>query len=253
MAAPGGIVRTASGRQTYAPDGLTESMTPGLSDRSHSDATTSDTSGTLTGDTPLQTHDGVGYITEEGKEAVEEPVAEQPPINNRNRAFEPIHAGDTQTLTRIASQLSRSQSHYSGRSSGVSGEGNDLDRTNTLTGLEFGDEVIDPNSPKFDLYKWIRMLMSKIDEDGIKTARAGVVFKDLTIRGSGSALNLQQNVGSILMAPLRIKEHISFGSKPSKTILHSFDGVMKSGEMLIVLGRPGSGCSTLLKTSNCKS
>lgn len=30
-------------------------------------------------------------------------------------------------------------------------------------------------------------------------------------------------------------------------ILHGFDGLIRPGEMLLVLGRPGSGCSTLLK------
>jgi ABC-type multidrug transport system ATPase subunit len=29
--------------------------------------------------------------------------------------------------------------------------------------------------------------------------------------------------------------------------LHSFDGIIKAGELCVVLGRPGSGCSTLLK------
>ena len=31
-------------------------------------------------------------------------------------------------------------------------------------------------------------------------------------------------------------------------ILRNFEGLVKSGEMLVVLGRPGSGCSTLLKS-----
>lgn len=31
-------------------------------------------------------------------------------------------------------------------------------------------------------------------------------------------------------------------------ILQDFDGLVMPGEMLLVLGRPGSGCSTLLKT-----
>lgn len=31
-------------------------------------------------------------------------------------------------------------------------------------------------------------------------------------------------------------------------ILRDFEGLIKSGEMLVVLGKPGSGCSTLLKT-----
>jgi ATP-binding cassette subfamily G (WHITE) protein 2 (SNQ2) len=38
----------------------------------------------------------------------------------------------------------------------------------------------------------------------------------------------------------------SFLPKP-KTILHKFDGAAKAGEMVLVLGRPGSGCSTFLK------
>lgn len=33
-----------------------------------------------------------------------------------------------------------------------------------------------------------------------------------------------------------------------KTILSGFEGVVKSGELLLVLGRPGSGCSTFLRT-----
>lgn len=31
-------------------------------------------------------------------------------------------------------------------------------------------------------------------------------------------------------------------------ILEGLDGVLESGEMLVVLGPPGSGCTTLLKT-----
>ncbi|KAH7060373.1 hypothetical protein B0J12DRAFT_565740, partial [Macrophomina phaseolina] len=31
-------------------------------------------------------------------------------------------------------------------------------------------------------------------------------------------------------------------------ILHHFEGFVEAGEMLVVLGPPGSGCSTLLKT-----
>ncbi|KAG8684720.1 hypothetical protein FRC09_015185, partial [Ceratobasidium sp. 395] len=33
-----------------------------------------------------------------------------------------------------------------------------------------------------------------------------------------------------------------------KTILHSFDGAVRPGEMVLVLGRPGAGCSSFLKT-----
>jgi ABC-type polysaccharide/polyol phosphate transport system ATPase subunit len=84
------------------------------------------------------------------------------------------------------------------------------------------------------------------DENNVVQRRAGVVWKNLKVCGSGSSINLQKNVASLLLAPFRPQEF--FGSKHEKTILNEFDGCLKSGEMLVVLGRPGSGCSTLLKT-----
>jgi ATP-binding cassette subfamily G (WHITE) protein 2 (PDR) len=89
-------------------------------------------------------------------------------------------------------------------------------------------------------------LMSLMGQNNVVQRRAGIVWKNLKVCGSGSAINIQKNVGSLLMAPLRIGEF--FGHGTEKTILNEFDGVLRSGEMLVVLGRPGSGCSTLLKT-----
>jgi ATP-binding cassette subfamily G (WHITE) protein 2 (PDR) len=75
--------------------------------------------------------------------------------------------------------------------------------------------------------------------------KLNVVYKNLNIFGSGSALQLQKTVGDIPMAPFRAGEY--FGKSERKQILHNFDGIIKSGELCVVLGRPGSGCSTLLK------
>jgi ATP-binding cassette, subfamily G (WHITE), member 2, PDR len=72
--------------------------------------------------------------------------------------------------------------------------------------------------------------------------------KNLIVSGTGSTAQFQTNVGSIFMAPFRLHEYFSSGKKPRTTILKHFDGITKSGELLLVLGRPGSGCSTLLKT-----
>lgn len=74
------------------------------------------------------------------------------------------------------------------------------------------------------------------------------MFKNLTVSGTGDAVQLQQTVASVLAGPLKPAEFLHLGKKTPKTILHSFDGLLHSGELLIVLGRPGSGCSTLLKT-----
>ena len=88
--------------------------------------------------------------------------------------------------------------------------------------------------------------MRLMDQNNVVQRRAGIVWKNLRVCGSGSAINIQKNVGSLLLAPLRTREF--FGKRAEKVILNDFEGCLKSGEMLVVLGRPGSGCSTLLKT-----
>jgi ATP-binding cassette subfamily G (WHITE) protein 2 (PDR) len=95
---------------------------------------------------------------------------------------------------------------------------------------------------KLKLFRLIRLM----DENEVIQRRAGVIWKNLKVCGSGSAINIQKNVGSLFLSPLRFRE--SFGKSSEKIILNEFDGVLKTGEMLVVLGRPGSGCSTLLKT-----
>jgi len=35
--------------------------------------------------------------------------------------------------------------------------------------------------------------------------------------------------------------------QPSRTLLHGFSGALHGGEMLLVIGKPGSGCTTFLK------
>ena len=165
----------------------------------------------------------------------------------RQDTIEPIFKGDRAALQRLAStfsgndELARIETNRSQRQSRLS-------KQDTLAGLDFGAEnpVLDPKSPDFDVYKWARMLMRLQDEHHITQRRAGIVWKNLKVSGSGSAINLQKDVSSVLLAPLRFREF--FGKGPEKTILNEFDGVLKSGEMLVVLGRPGSGCSTLLKT-----
>ena len=213
---------------------------------SHPESTT--TSTTLQQSTPLADNHHT-FITEEGKEAAEEPADEEidrkysSDSSERVGAFNPR---DAATLRRIATQTR--QSFVTQRSQSYSAaENGELERKGTLDGLELGDEVFDPKSEKFDLYKWTKKTLQLVDEEGIKLKRAGIVFKNLNVSGSGAALNLQKNVGSMFMAPLRFRETFSFKKTP-RHILHNFDGIMKSGELLIVLGRPGSGCSTLLKS-----
>jgi hypothetical protein len=132
-----------------------------------------------------------------------------------------------------------------------------LQRRNSAAGLEGverqetlppSDPSLDPSSKSFDLSKWLRYFIHELQKEGLTIRTAGVAYKDLAVSGTGDALQLQSTVQSMLTAPLRIGEIFSFKKKEYKPILHRFDGILNGGELLIVLGRPGSGCSTLLKT-----
>ena len=122
------------------------------------------------------------------------------------------------------------------------------ERRDTLAGVVDNDPRLDPENAKFDIYIWARAFMRAMDENKIKIAKSGFTFKDLSVSGSGSSLGLQATVGSVFMAPFRFREHCLFKSRSSKQIIKDFNGIMTSGEMLVVLGRPGSGCSTFLKS-----
>ncbi|KAF5864492.1 hypothetical protein ETB97_007597 [Aspergillus alliaceus] len=159
--------------------------------------------------------------------------------------FESIRPENRAELTRIASDFPLQRRATSTRASEAP-----LQRKDTLEDVDLDHPSLDPTSGQFDQYKWTRMKLKLMDKEGIpRPPSTGVVFQNLNISGSGSALQYQSTVGSILLEPLRPRGWLSFAKQsPEKHILRNFDGLLKSGEMLIVLGRPGSGCSTFLKT-----
>lgn len=156
----------------------------------------------------------------------------------RSQAF--IEEQDRVELQRIATALSH-QRFSTVPSHGPPGSLTDYSEIGT------DDPALNPQNKEFDMGKWLRHFIQRISETGITPSRAGVIYKDLSVSGTGAELLHQETVGSYLLSPLRIGELFSFG-KRHKQILHGFDGLLQSGELLIVLGRPGSGCSTLLKT-----
>lgn len=178
----------------------------------------------------------------EGDSSDEEYASMASPTRDTQRDTMMIEEEDRRELQRIATNLSRRHS--------VASNGRPLS-THISYGQELAtanDPALDPASKSFDLSKWLQNIMQQMRNEGIVPKNAGVAYRDLNVSGTGAALQLQQTVGDFLQAPLRIGEHFSFGKKEPKRILQCFDGILNSGELLIVLGRPGSGCSTLLKT-----
>lgn len=111
-----------------------------------------------------------------------------------------------------------------------------------------GDILLNPANPAFDVYEWAKMTLCALDKANVKVRRVSYAFKNLNVSGLGSTINYQATVASVFMIPHQLRGYITGGKKPQMKILSDFEGVVKSGEMLLVLGRPGSGCSTFLRT-----
>jgi ABC-type multidrug transport system ATPase subunit len=80
---------------------------------------------------------------------------------------------------------------------------------------------------------------------GFKRRELGVTWKNLTVEVLAAEAAVNENMISQFNVPQLIKD---FRRKPPvKPILSDSHGCVKPGEMLLVLGRPGSGCTTLLK------
>ncbi|KYK56269.1 ABC transporter [Drechmeria coniospora] len=86
------------------------------------------------------------------------------------------------------------------------------------------------------------------------TRHSGVVFRNLTVKGVGLGASLQPTVGDIFLGlPRKLRSLFTKGEKtsskpPVRELISNFDGCVRPGELLLVLGRPGSGCTTFLKS-----
>jgi ATP-binding cassette subfamily G (WHITE) protein 2 (SNQ2) len=83
--------------------------------------------------------------------------------------------------------------------------------------------------------------------NAMKPRRLGVTWKDLTVYGNGGGTKIHENTLSQFNIPLQITNgRREKANSDRKVILDNVHGCVKPGEMLLVLGRPGAGCTTLL-------
>ncbi|KAF4978793.1 hypothetical protein FZEAL_4883 [Fusarium zealandicum] len=86
--------------------------------------------------------------------------------------------------------------------------------------------------------------------------RVGVVYENLVVKGVGSTTSFVRTVPDAIIGTFgpdlyrllsRLVPSLRFGQSPTRTLIHDFTGCVRDGEMMLVLGRPGAGCSTFLK------
>lgn len=112
------------------------------------------------------------------------------------------------------------------------------------------DSSLDPHSENFRARHWVRSMIKLSEaENRLPGRTAGVAFRNLNVHGYGAATDYQKDVGNIWLESIGLAKKALGLSKPRRIdILRDFEGLVESGEMLVVLGPPGSGCSTFLKT-----
>ncbi|KAL1982431.1 hypothetical protein VTN96DRAFT_1336 [Rasamsonia emersonii] len=142
-------------------------------------------------------------------------------------------------VSRLARQLTRQSTHFSTKG----------DLPNPFLHPD-QDPTLNPNSPDFSPRRWMKALLAIQSRDPERYPRrtAGVAFRNLSVHGFGSPTDYQKDVGNVPLQIGSLFRYFTGTGKQKIQILRDFDGLVKSGEMLVVLGRPGSGCSTLLKT-----
>jgi hypothetical protein len=110
------------------------------------------------------------------------------------------------------------------------------------------ESPLNPNGPKFSARAWAKAVVSLVSGEGHGFRTSGVAFQDLNVHGFGSPTDYQKDVINVWLETLGLVRKLTGGGKRRIDILRSFDGLVRKGEMLVVLGPPGSGCSTFLKT-----
>lgn len=175
-------------------------------------------------------------------------------------------------LTKLT--LERTKSRRSSRSRGafpiVSSLGfrnsNTLDRSqsNATATTDAQDKDVeaqdghDPDELDFDVVEFLRDgHLEKRNDAGRSSKRVGVVYRNLTVKGVGASMMFAKTLPEAILGTFgpdlyhilcRYIPNLRFGRQPPvRTIIHDFTGWVEDGEMMFVLGRPGSGCSTFLK------
>ena len=165
------------------------------------------------------------------------------------------HAAASQKTTQ--SIFKRIASRASGKSKAAT-TGQPEDDEEARGGESDADNNSTTDEDEFPLEQFMRDgHLEKRTESGESAKKLGVVFSHLTVKGVASGASFVRTLPHAILGTFGPDLYrILCGFFPGlrighggelRTILNDFTGVVRHGEMMMVLGRPGSGCSTFLK------
>jgi ABC-type multidrug transport system, ATPase component len=108
------------------------------------------------------------------------------------------------------------------------------------------------NPDEFNLQHVLSLFTQLASKQGIHLRQAGVTFREIQIRGVDETFSVAPTVLDMLKGPVGAITNARSKKKiPDRIILNNINGYAEAGEMVLVLGRPGAGCSSFLKTLGC--
>ncbi|PLB55533.1 hypothetical protein P170DRAFT_443293 [Aspergillus steynii IBT 23096] len=118
------------------------------------------------------------------------------------------------------------------------------DNTSTPTLAEPRGDTNTPQESPWHLKYKVQEFHERDVASGFRPRELGVTWHDLTVKATSASTAVNEN----FISQLNPAHHLSrLRRKPMlQTIIEETHGCVKPGEMLLVLGRPGSGCTTLL-------
>lgn len=103
------------------------------------------------------------------------------------------------------------------------------------------DATLDPNSSQFDVKRWITTFFHSVSQDPRRypLRSAGISVRDLSVHGYGSSVAYQKDFLNVLLQAVDMVAGYLNRKEQKIQILKDHDALLRSGEMLLVLGRPG--------------
>ena len=115
---------------------------------------------------------------------------------------------------------------------------------------------LDPND--FDLKLILEYMFNYNEEHNSLKPSQTVIFKDLTVVGKNTSASVLLDISDLFFKPITLcydkffkknkNEMFDFSKLPKhRNVIKDITGICEPGTMTLVLGRPGAGCSTMLK------